>query len=226
VQSFVWWCCGQLEQSEQSARRARAIAEQIHDEYHAALAAWYLSVALADRAEPEKQAEAEECAWVMILSGDNPLFEAVARNVSARVALARGDWERAEKEARASRAGLISMPPYGTMSAAYLLWALAAQGRWEEACALAREELARLARLEGPLCTEVLLRVAAADVFLGGGYHAEGESALASALGEIALRAGKIGDPELRAAYLSQRHENRRAAELGAALGLAPGELG
>jgi ATP/maltotriose-dependent transcriptional regulator MalT len=165
VQSFVLWGCGQLERSEQAARKAKAIAEQIHDEYHAALASWYLSVALADSREPAKQQEAEQCAWVMILGGENPLFEAVARNVSARVALARGDWARAEQEARASRSGLLSMPPYGVMSAAYLIEALLAQGRREEARASAREELSRLQALAGPLCTEVMLRVAAAEAF-------------------------------------------------------------
>ena len=42
VRSFILWQFGELERSEQAARAARAIAEQIHDDYHAALAAWYL----------------------------------------------------------------------------------------------------------------------------------------------------------------------------------------
>ncbi|MEO8180731.1 MAG: protein kinase [Deltaproteobacteria bacterium] len=217
IQSFVWWGFGELERSEAAARKGRAIAEQIHDDYHAALAAWYLSVALADQPEQAKQVEAEECAWVMVLRGDNPLFEAVSRTVVARVALVRQDWVAAESEARQGRAGLANMAPYGVMASAYLMQALAQQERWEEACVIAREDLSVLARLDGPVNTSVLFRVSAAEALLGGGYRAEGESVLTQALDEIRLRADEISDPSLKSSYLTRRHENRRAAELARA---------
>ncbi len=217
IQSYVWWGFGELERSEAAARKGRAIAQQIHDDYHAALAAWYLSVALADQLDPAKQAEAEECAWVMVLRGDNPLFEAVSRTVVARVALIREDWVAAEAEARQARAGLTNMAPYGLMACAYQLQALARQGRYEEACVIARQDLAWLARLEGPVNTAVLFRVSAAEALLGAGYREEGEGVLGEALAEIRLRADKISDPSLKSAYLTRRHENQRAVELARA---------
>jgi eukaryotic-like serine/threonine-protein kinase len=219
VNSFIWWGFGELERSERAAREARAIARQIHDDYHAALGGWYLSVALAESAEPDKLREAEECAWSMVLSGENPLFESVARCVTARVALSRGDWARAEADATQSLAGLLSMPPYALMSAAYLVQALGGQGRWEEACDAARQGLARLDGLEGPICTEVLFRAAAAEALLEGQYLTEGEAVLARALEQIELRASKITDPALEAAYLTRRYENRRVAELARRFG-------
>lgn len=214
IQSFIWWGFGELEKSERAAREARAIAQQIRDDYHAALGGWYLSVALAESADPDKLREAEECAWNMVLSGENPLFESVARSVTARVALSRADWARAEADAAMSRVGLASMPPFALMSAAYLVQALGGQGRWEEASVVARQGLAQLAGLKGPICTEVLFRTAAAEALLEAGHRPEGEAALAKALEQIELRAAKITDPELKASYLTRRYENRSAAEL------------
>jgi hypothetical protein len=102
------------------------------------------------------------------------------------------------------------------MSAAYLVQALGAQGRWEEACALAREDLLRLEALGCPICSEVLFRVAAAEVLFGGGYRSEGQRVLDAALRQIAVRAAHLDDPALHASYLA-RHENRRAYELSQA---------
>jgi eukaryotic-like serine/threonine-protein kinase len=214
VQSFVYWGMGQLELSERSARKARAIAEQIHDEYHAALAAWYLSLVLADRTEPEKLDESERCAALMILRGDNPVFHAVAWSVFGRLALARGDFARAEFESRRARDGLMNMPPYALITSAALALALVKQGRHTEACEIARADSARLDLIRGPVCTEVLFRVAVAEVLHDSGQREEAERALSAAERQIDIRASKMSDAELRTAYLTQRPENRRAVEL------------
>ena len=214
LQSFVYWGMGQLDLSERSARKARAIAEQIHDEYHAAQAAWYLSLVLADRTEPEKLDESERCARVMILRGDNPMFHAIAWSVLGRVALARGDFARAEFESRRARDGLVSVPPYALISSAALALALVKQGRHTEACEIARADSARLDLIRGPVCTEVLFRVAVAEVLNDSGHREEAERALSVAERQIDIRASKLEDAELKTAYLTQRPENRRAAEL------------
>ena len=225
LQSFVWWELGQLERSEAAARQARAIAEQIHDEYHAALAAWYLSVALADSTDPEKLNEAEECARAMVLGGENPLFDAVSQVVLARLALLRKDWAEAETAARQARTGLVAMPPYALMASASLVLALANQGRSVQACMIAREDLELLERIDGPVSTEVLFRVAAADVLHGAGHLAEARSVLAEARRQIDIRSTKITDPALRNSYLSRRPENRRARELEVQTAESSGEL-
>lgn len=214
VQSFAYWTLGLLQESEDSARKARAIAEQIHDEYHAALAAWYLSLVLSDRIEPQKLEESEQCALQMILRGDNPMFHAVASSVIGRVALSRGDYARAESESRRARHGLRNMPPYWMIASASLSLALVALGRTDEACELILADAVLLDRIAGPVCTEVLFRVAQAEVLLAGGHVAEAERALAGAERQIQVRLAKLSDPRLKTAYLTHRPENVRAREI------------
>jgi hypothetical protein len=217
VQAFIWWSLGDLEASERAARKGRDIARQIRDDYHTALADWYLGLALSDQETPEKLAEAEQCARATQELNPSPMFEATSQNLSARVAVARGDWAQAERDGRKARAGMTAMIPYALFASAHLVESLTRQGRSAEAAAIAKEDLDVLAAQHGPLYSEVPFRVAAAEALFEAGEHAAGESVLREALRQVELRAGKIADPVLRARFLERRTENRRALELARA---------
>jgi hypothetical protein len=215
LQSFIWWGLGDLEQSERAARAGRALAQRINDGYHAALASFYLSLALSEQTGVDKLAEAEQCAWELQKCGDNSVFDASSRNAAARVALLRGDFVAAESLGREARDGLLRVaPPYALLASSSVLSALTAQGRFAEAAELARHDLLRLDALEGPVFSELLFRVAAYDALAGAGCTAEAERVLTEAHKRLALRANKLESSTLKATYLTQRPENRRVALL------------
>jgi hypothetical protein len=56
VQSFAWWGLGDHPLSENTARQARETAREVHDDYHAALADWYLGLALSEQRDPANEA--------------------------------------------------------------------------------------------------------------------------------------------------------------------------
>lgn len=147
----------------------------------------------------------------MLLLDRGPIFVAAARVVTACSALGRSDWPRAEAEARAARDGLDGLPAFRFMASSYLLAALAQQNRRSEAAALARDDLSLLARLEGPICSEVMFRVAAAEALFDDGAREQAEAALREALRQIDIRAGRISRTDLKTSFLTGREENRRA---------------
>jgi hypothetical protein len=211
VESFVWWGLGDHARSEAAAREGRATAREIHDDYHAALADWYLALALAEQTDPAKLDEAKECAGTMVALDCSAMFLAAARVLTARVALGRGDWAHAEAEAVRARAYLLEVPPYGLMASAHLMTALMHQDRAAEAAAIAREDLTRHAARRGPVCSEVMFQVAAAEALFVAGSRGEAEAALREALRRIDRRAGKLSDPALKHSFLTGRDENLRA---------------
>jgi eukaryotic-like serine/threonine-protein kinase len=213
IRSFIWWGLGDHEQSERAARQARLTALEVRDDYHAALSDWYLGLALSEQDDPVKLDEAEHCAETMVQLERGAIFLGAARVISARVALAKRDWARAEEEGRLARAALVGLLPFGLMASAYLFTALLRQDRAEEAAGLAREDLARLEREAVPVCSEVLFFVAAADALLAAGDRPAGEAALRRALHLIDLRAAAITDPGQMRSFAA-REENRRASEL------------
>jgi tetratricopeptide (TPR) repeat protein len=220
VQSFVWWGLGDHDKSERAARRGQTIAREIHDDYHAALADWYLGLALCEQADSAKLAEAEECAETMVLLEKSAIFVATSRILIARVALERNDWTRAEAEGRASRAGLVGVTPYWLMASAHLLTALVRQGRGHEAGIIARDDLLAYERTGGPICSEILFKIAIAEALFEDGDRKGAESMLRDALWQIGVRAEQIADRPRRQTYLTGRPENRRALVLAETWGL------
>jgi serine/threonine protein kinase/tetratricopeptide (TPR) repeat protein len=217
IKSFCYWGLGDYERSEQCAREGRKIAAQIHDSYHVGLADWYLGLVLSERSEPELLDEADECARTMVKLNVSPIFDVVARSVSARVALAKKEWARAEQDGRQARDGMQTLLPYSLLASAALIEALLAQKRAREAAAIAREDLEALAKLPCPVNTEVLFYVAAAEALFEAGDRPEAERTLRQALTRIEVRAGKITEPALKNSFLTRRRENRRAFELAEA---------
>jgi hypothetical protein len=106
------------------------------------------------------------------------------------------------------------MLPYRLYASADLARALVRQGRSREACELARTESAELDRIDRPVCTEVLFRVAMAEVFLESGQKAEAEAALSLGERQLTLRADRLTAPGARMRFLGERPENREAVAL------------
>jgi len=213
VEAFALWALGDLDSAASAARVAHAISQEIRDDYHAALAMWYLGLALSESSDRETRAEGDNCARVMAELQTSPIFVATSQNLTARVALFDGDWARAEDYGRRSRAGMTGAPAYRFIGASAFITALVRLGRTGEAAASAREDLAILDALDGPVCTEVMLRVAAAEALFVDGDHEAARSTLQKALAAIEVRAAKLSDPELVRTFREGREENRRAAK-------------
>ncbi|MEO8214067.1 MAG: hypothetical protein ABI560_12775, partial [Myxococcales bacterium] len=214
VQSFAWWGLGNHQRSEHTARQGRETAREIHDDYHAALADWYLGLALSEQGDPAKLDEADACAATMVLLQNSPIFLCTSRIVTAQAALSRGDWARAEAEASSSRPTLLGIPPYGMMASAHLLTALVRQGRAAEAATIARDDLATYHRTGSPVCSEVMFKVAAAEALFEDGDKEGGERVLRDALAKIERRSAHLRGTDHLAVFLENRPENARAREL------------
>jgi eukaryotic-like serine/threonine-protein kinase len=214
VQAFIYWALGCLEQSERMARRASSLALALGDTHHAAIAESFLGLALAEQSGPESLLEAEGCARRVVELQNSPLFEATSRSLSARIALARGDFALAVADSRRARVAFAGMPPYALMASATLLEALTRQGRHGEAVEQAHEDLTLLDELGGPVYCDVMFGVAAAEALFESGDHASAASVLGEALRQIELRSSKIVDEGTKRAYLGGRREVRRAFEL------------
>jgi hypothetical protein len=214
LQAFVYWGLGCAEESERAARRARALAVEIKDPYHMAVADAFLGLALTEQREPERWLEVERCARSVVELQDSPLFEATSRSLSARLALRRGDFALAVTDGRRARAAFASMPPYALMASAIVLEALTRQGKSGEAVELAHEDLTLLDELGGPVCSDVMFGVAAAEALFESGDRASAASVLGEALQRIERRSDLIVDHRLKQSYLTRRTEVRRALQL------------
>lgn len=222
MQSFMCWGLGDHGRGERAARQSRATAVGIRDDYHAALASWYLGLTLAEQEDPARLDEVEPCAEAMLKLQRTATSLDVSRVLTARAALGRNDLVRAEADGRAARAGLFGMPLFRLMASTHLLNALLRQRREAEAAAIARQDLVWLGRIGGPVCSEVMFRVAAAEALFEAGDPSSGEAALREALRQIDLRASFMSEAGVKEKYLTGREENRRAAELALAWRLGP----
>jgi len=220
VRSLAWWVLGDTSRGEQAARVAKAMALQIHDDYHAALADWYLALCLSDHADPARLEEARGGAEALMRLQQSDLFEGTTLSLLARVAVKREEWSLAEERARRSRFLQRTIPPFMLVASAQLLEALTHLGRADEAAAVAREDLRALEEMGSPVWCEVMFRVAAAEAFHAAGDRDAADAVLRGALCEIARRAEIISDPSVRSGYLRGRPENLRAHALARAWSL------
>jgi tetratricopeptide (TPR) repeat protein len=210
--ALVW--LGRGSEAEDSARRGLSLAEKIRDDYQIANARFYLGHVLVDRLDPGSLEEAERLERAVLDSNVSRAYNAVAQMTLANIAIARGDWVRAEAEGRLGYEYSATTPPYLIMCAAHLIRSLLGQGRALEAAAAARENLLRLAEIGSTGFSEVPLRVAAAEALYAAGDIEAGREALREALRQIELRAAGIPDAPWRERHLTGRPENIRAFEL------------
>jgi hypothetical protein len=217
VRSLAWWVLGDPRRSEQAARLAKSMAREIHDDYHAALADWYLALCLSDQDGAAQWEEAHRGAEALMRLQQSDLFEGSSLSLLARVAIKREEWRLAEERARRSRFLQRTIPPFMLVASSQLVEALTHLGRADEAAAVAREDLRTLEQMGSPVWCEVMFRVAAAEAFHAAGERDAADTVLHGALSEVARRAELISDPSLKEGYLHGRPENVRARALARA---------
>lgn len=212
VQSFCAWRLGDIQLGEKLARLAHATADQVHDNYHRALADWYLALSLSEASDPAKLDEADVASFTMLKENKGPVFESSAYGVASRVALGRRDWALAESRAKKSLEQ-PSILPFRALACASLLDALRECKRAKEAVELTRADLTEFEALKGAVFSGVIFRVAMAHAMFDAGESERGKAQLRSALAEIHVRVGLFHDAERERVFRS-RPENVRASEL------------
>ncbi|WP_437964093.1 protein kinase [Sorangium sp. So ce260] len=140
--------------------------------------------------------------------------ELFARCYLAKIALAVGDSDVAEREARAAVALSQSAPTLGVHASAVLARALLGLGRTDEAMRAAAEASAQLAEFGTLEEGESLVRLTYAEALAASGRHAEAIAALASARAALLARAEKLSDPTWRERFLRDVPDNARTLEL------------
>jgi hypothetical protein len=150
-----------------------------------------------------------------------PPMYARARDLRARLHLARGDAAAALIDARAADSALSRIPNCAPNTRATLMTALRACGELGEAVTLAEASLALLDTFGGVGFAEVELRLAIAETLLAAGDTARGRAALEATLRQIDLRAADIEDPAWRERYLTRNPSCVRSRALAAELGVS-----
>ncbi|WP_437605380.1 hypothetical protein WMF20_30200 [Sorangium sp. So ce834] len=140
--------------------------------------------------------------------------EIFARCCLAKIAFAMGDFEGAEREARAAIALFQSAPTLGVQAFSILARALLGLGRIDEAMAAAAEASAQLAEFGTVEEGESLVRLAVAEALAASGRHAEATAAIAAARAALLARAERLSDPTWRERFLRDVPDNARTLDL------------
>jgi serine/threonine protein kinase len=166
---------------------------------------------------PEEQAWSQAEALLALLvpegSGSTSFISLSALGILARVALLRGQAERAEELARTAlrQWPLTFRPP----AASVQIRALLGLGRTADAAAVAEHTLGALGELGGTGITEVEIRLATVEAFEAVGAHERARAELAESLRQVELRLDDIADPFWKNSYLTRNRYVARALALG-----------
>jgi tetratricopeptide (TPR) repeat protein len=208
---------GQFERAEALLRDALAQASRLGVLLVAANARENLAVALAARGELDEAWELELRATETFAAHGERRKEGGCRRYLARIALRRGELERAEAEARAACALLDETRPLLAGARAVLAQVLLARGDADAALLEARAAMALVDELGEVDEGESLVRLTLAEALEAAGDADGAARALARAQARLCERAARIADPVLRRSFLDAVPEHRRTAELAAA---------
>jgi tetratricopeptide (TPR) repeat protein len=207
---------GALERMLALEERLSKGQETILREIWAGNLAWILS----EGPEEEAWAQAEALVAPTAASTSGMQFVQLAsQGVLARLALHRGQNEKAEELTRAAIQMLPLAPRIIVGAVIVHLRALLALGRAAEACLVAEQALGVLGPGEWGF-GEVELRLVVAQAFEAGGDRARARAELAEALRQVELCAADIADPRWRESYLTRNPYVARALALGREWGL------
>jgi ATP/maltotriose-dependent transcriptional regulator MalT len=149
----------------------------------------------------------------------DPRLEGASRVYLARILLAAGDVEGAEREARAAFAATANHGASKVGASAALARALLAKGDLAGAREAARDTEALLSQ---PAIEEWegYARITVVEVLDAAGEHAPARTALERALAVVALRASRLRDPAMIASLLGRIPEHARTLALAASWGI------
>ncbi|AUX34788.1 MULTISPECIES: serine/threonine-protein kinase [Sorangium] len=210
---FTYAELGDLERAESMIRAGVAEADRLHLQELKLGTEVNLARVLALRGQlADAQALAEAVAASSRRAG-LVRTELAARSYLAQIALAMGDFEAAERSARAAMALAPSAPTIAVNASAVLARALLGLGRTDEAmqaAAEASEQLAAFGTLEEG---ESHVRLTYAEALAASGRHAEASAAIASARAALLARAEKLRDSTWRERFLRDVPDNARTLE-------------
>jgi hypothetical protein len=135
-----------------------------------------------------------------------------------------GDFDAAERAARAAVALSQSAPTLAVQATAVLARALLGLGRIDEAMRAAAEASSQLAEFGTVEEGESLVRLTYAEALAASGRQAEATAAIASARTALLARAEKLSDPTWRERFLRDVPDNARTLELARAHPDMPGD--
>jgi hypothetical protein len=144
----------------------------------------------------------------------------LGQGILARIALLRGQLEKAEELARAAMQMFPVMPLWLTRTAPVRMRALIGLHRAAEAVAVAEPILAALPTFGGAGMTKVELRLAFSEALQASGESARARAELRETLRQIKLRADDVQDAFWKSSYLTRNPYCARAQKLAREWGL------
>ncbi|WP_437477586.1 protein kinase [Sorangium sp. So ce1014] len=210
---FAYAELGDFERGESMLRAAREEAErlQLHD--LRLVVESNLAQVLAYRGQlTEARALAE--AGIAAIQASGARVELISRGCLARIALAAGDLETAEREARAAVALSPGAPTLGVQASAVLARVLLGRGHVDEAVRTAAEASAMLESFGAIEEGESLVRLTFAEALAAYGRREEAVIAIGAARTALLARAEKLRDPAWRERFLRDVPDNARTLEL------------
>jgi hypothetical protein len=178
--------------------------------------------ALCELRNEEALARAEQLVTPMLESVDTKMMGSVfLHEILARVALGRGQMERALTMTREAMKGFFQAPVWLPPVAAVQIHALIGLQRAAEAVATAEQILAMLPVMGSVGLFEIEFRVAASEAFHAHGDRERAHAELRDTLRQIQLRADDITDQTWKQSYLTRNPHCVRAQQLAAQWQLA-----
>ncbi|WP_437989516.1 protein kinase domain-containing protein [Sorangium sp. So ce145] len=206
---------GDFDRAESMLRAGRVEAGRMHLHEQKLGTDINLAQLLAHRGQlADGWALAEESAAASSRRAGLVRLELCARCYLAKIASAMGDFEAAEREARASVALSQHAPTLAVQAFSILARALLGLGRIDEAMQAAAEANSRLVEFGTVEEGESLVRLTYAEALAASGRHAEATAAIASARTALLARAEKLSDPTWRERFLHDVPDNARTLEL------------
>ncbi|WP_437605644.1 protein kinase [Sorangium sp. So ce834] len=205
---------GDFERAELTLRAAREETDRLELQDLKLIVESSLASVLACRGQrAEARALAEACV-AQSRQASGARAEMIVRSCLARVALAAGDLETAEREARAAVALSPAVPTLGVQASAVLARVLLERGRVDEAVGTAAEASDMLASFGAIEEGESLVRLTIAEALSAHGRREEAAAAIAAARAALLARAEKLRDPTWRERFLRDVPDNARTLEL------------
>lgn len=210
---------------EEGARRRllalRAEIEQNQDTSIGGLWRHLAARALCTSAEESAWRLADEILAPMVLHKEgHALFQILAYDGLARLALRQGRLEEADAKARAAMALFSALPIVAARAAPVQIHALISLGRVAEAVAVAEQVLSATPMLGGFGVAEVEIRLSACEAFLAAGARERAHIELIGVLHQIQLRAREISAPVWMHSYLTRNPCCVRAQDFARGLGM------
>ncbi|WP_437521775.1 AAA family ATPase [Sorangium sp. So ce726] len=211
---FVYAELGDFERAESALRPAQEEADRLQLGDLKLVLDSNLAQVLAYRGQLAEARMLTEAGATPSLEARGARVVVISRCCLARIALAAGDLETAEREARAAISLVPDVPTLGVQAFAVLARVLLRIGRIEEAVRTAVEANATLASFGTIEEGESFVRLTYAEALSASGRHDEAAVAIAAARTALLARAEKLGDPAWRERFLQHVPDNARTLEL------------